>query len=126
MDRTPQPVFIEPRSSLSFAGPVYVLTSDVTVSAAEVLTLSLRALPNVTHVGSKTHGALSDVLEKKLPNGWRVTLSNEVYLDHEGVSWEGRGIPPEHEWQVFDLTNPFSGHLRSVERIIALIDSEAH
>jgi hypothetical protein len=22
-------------------------------------------------------------------------LSNEVYLDSEGVLWEGRGIPPE-------------------------------
>ncbi|WP_209348268.1 S41 family peptidase [Pontixanthobacter sp. CEM42] len=123
-NRTPQPLFVEPVTRPSFAGPIYVLTSDVTVSAAEALTLSLRALPNVTHVGSKTRGALSDVLEKKLPNGWVVTLSNEVYLDHEGVSWEGKGIPPEHEWQVFDPSNPFTGHLPSVERTIALIDKE--
>jgi len=123
-DQTPQPLYIEPSDRPSFRGPVYVLTSDVTVSAAETLTLSLRALPNVTHLGATTRGALSDVLTKPLLNGWEVTLSNEVYLDHTGVSWEGRGIPPHHAWQVFDPANPFSGHFPAVEQAIALIDRE--
>lgn len=52
--------------------PVFVLTSDVTVSAAGTLLLSLRALPNVTHLGATTRGALSDVLTKPLLNGWEV------------------------------------------------------
>ncbi len=121
--KTPQPAFVDPAQGTSFAGPVFVLTSDVTVSAAETLTLSLRALPNVTHVGSRTRGALSDVLTKQLPNGWTITLSNEVYLDREGISWEGEGIKPHHEWQVFEEANPFSGHMPAIERTIALIDS---
>ncbi|MEM8725635.1 MAG: S41 family peptidase, partial [Pseudomonadota bacterium] len=62
-DRTPQQMFVEPAEAPRYLGPVFVLTSDVTVSAAETFTMSLRALPNVTHVGSRTRGALSDVLE---------------------------------------------------------------
>ncbi len=122
-DQTPQGVLINPSNRPSFHGPVFVLTSDVTVSAAETLTLSMRALPNVTHIGSRTRGALSDVLTKRLPNGWTITLSNEVYRDHRGESWEGRGIPPEPEWEVFDPANPFSGHMPSVERSIEFINS---
>ena len=122
-DQTPQGVLINPSSRRSFHGPVYIMTSDITVSAAEVLTLSMRALPNVTHIGSKTRGALSDVLTKRLPNGWTVTLSNEVYRDHLGQSWEGRGIPPEFEWDVFDPSDPFTGHMPAIARAAALIQS---
>jgi C-terminal processing protease CtpA/Prc len=40
-------------------------------------------------------------LTRRLPNGWRVTLSNEVYLDAAGDAWEGIGIPPTIPIQVF-------------------------
>ena len=44
---------ISPAKGKVFNGPVYVLTSDVTVSAGEVLTLALRSQPNVFHAGEK-------------------------------------------------------------------------
>lgn len=52
-----------------------MLTSDVTISA----------------------GALSDLATTEMPNGWQFTLSVGEYLDHNGVSWEGKGIKPEVE-----------------------------
>ena len=36
-----------------------------------------------------------------LPNGWRITLSNEVYLDAAGKAWEGAGVPPKLAIPVF-------------------------
>jgi hypothetical protein len=51
-------------------GPVFLLTSDITLSAGEVLALYMRALPNVRHVGETTRGAFSDTTNKPLPNGW--------------------------------------------------------
>ncbi|MEM9234508.1 MAG: S41 family peptidase, partial [Pseudomonadota bacterium] len=114
------PLYINPSEHERFTGPVYLLTSDITVSAGEILTMSMRALPNVTHVGQKTRGALSDVLEKNLPNGWVLTLSNEVYTDSEGLLWEGRGIPPEIEIPVFDLDNPPAGHVDAVRAVVKL------
>jgi carboxyl-terminal processing protease len=91
------------------------VTSDMTVSAGEVLTLALRALPQVTHAGEATRGAFSDVLEKTLPNGWIVELSNEVYTDNQGIVWEGRGITPEHAFSVLGGSNPLVTHLGAIQ-----------
>ncbi len=113
-----------PAADIRYTGPVYVLTSDFTVSAGEILTLSLRALPNVTHVGEATRGAFSDVLTKYLPNGWEITLSNEVYLDHQGQLWEGKGISPTLPIQVFDPQNPLTGHLQAVQEVVRIIQQK--
>lgn len=107
-----------------FTGPVYVLTSDFTVSAGEILTLCLRALPNVTHVGEATRGALSDVLTKYLPNGWEITLSNEIYADHKSILWEGKGIEPEITIDVFNPDNPLEGHLQAVQELTRIISQQ--
>jgi carboxyl-terminal processing protease len=93
----PQPMFIQRSEYGTYLGPVYLVTSRDTISAAEVFVLAMRALPNVTHIGETTDGSLSDELTKKLPNGWYLTLSNEIYLDDQGVAWEGRGIVPKFE-----------------------------
>src|SRR5262245_6458163 len=43
----PQPYHVEPSERARYVGPVYLLTSDVTLSAAEIFTLFMRALTNV-------------------------------------------------------------------------------
>jgi hypothetical protein len=78
-----------------FTGPVVALTSPLCVSAGEVLALALRALPDVTLLGQPTAGMLSDNLHKPLPNGWAVSLSNEIYTSHDGFAFEGTGVPPD-------------------------------
>ena len=115
-----QKLYVEPSEGTRFTGPVYVLTTDETVSAAEILTLSLRALPNVTHVGEPTRGVLSDELSKELPNGWLLTLSNEVYTDSEGQLWEGKGIAPQIDIGVFSKTDVFAGHIEAVRKVVDL------
>ncbi|GAB5536335.1 MAG: S41 family peptidase [Rubricoccaceae bacterium] len=89
--------------------PVVLLTSDVTMSAAEGFVIAMRALPTVTHAGETTRGALSNVLYKPLPNGWMLSVSNEVYLDAEDELWERRGIEPEMPLDVFEGGN-LKGH----------------
>jgi len=86
-------VFVEPVVEEPFLGPVYLLTSGVTTSGAEIFTLAMDARPDVTIVGETTAGALSDILMLLFPNGWFATLSNEQYLSHEGVLYERIGIP---------------------------------
>lgn len=115
------PVYIQPSDRPSFDGPVYLMTTQSTVSAAEIMTLAFRALPNVTHVGQATQGALSDVLEKTLPNGWKIELSNEVYRDQNGILWEGRGIPPEFSINIFSETNLVSRHPTAVRELVTHI-----
>lgn len=125
VDVPTQPFHVEPSTGPRFTGSVYLLTSDVTVSAAEVFTLCMRALPNVTHVGTATRGALSDVLAKPLPNGWRMELSNEVYLDAKGALFEVRGIPPQHPLTVFPEDDLQGGHARAVLSLVELARQRA-
>ncbi len=115
----PQPFHVEPSKRVRYIGPVYLLTSDVTVSAGEILAMYLRALPNVVHVGGTTRGAFSDMIEKPLPNGWKLTLSAEVYRDPQGRSYEARGLPPQREFEVFPEGELTGGHAR---RVLALMD----
>ncbi|WP_158621687.1 S41 family peptidase [Corallococcus aberystwythensis] len=120
-DVPPQVFTLQPTSRPSFHGPVYVVTSDVTVSAGEVLTLALRALPNVVHVGTATRGAFSDMLVKPLPNGWTVHLSNEHYTGADGEDYEARGLPPQRPLDVFgDGKDLWHAHAKALR---ALADS---
>lgn len=119
------PIYIVPTHKPSYLGAVYMLAANVTVSGGEEVVLALRSLPNVTFFGERTRGALSDILEKPLPNGWVLALSNEIYTDHNGIEWEGDGIKPDRELTVFDRKNPFEGHLEAVEFVIKYIDQES-
>lgn len=89
----PFEVYVEPHDGPRFEGPVVVMVSGSTVSAAEIFTLAMRELPNVTVVGQPTSGELSDILSRTLHNGWSIGLSNERYLAPDGTLFEAVGIP---------------------------------
>ncbi len=89
--------YISP-SSDAYKGDVYFLTSHQTASAAEDFILcAMSAVPNAIRIGSNTTGIFSDILDKKLPNGWQYGLSNEIYESPDGMSYEAIGIPPHHQ-----------------------------
>lgn len=110
---------VMPSPRARYTGPLTLLTSDMTVSAGEILTLALRALPQTTHAGTATRGAFSDVLEKELPNGWVLELSNEVYADHRGIVWEGEGVRPDHPLAVFEGPDPMKSHRNAIDQLLA-------
>lgn len=86
---------VQPR----FSGNVYLLTSNRTASAAEILVLGSLANPNFTRIGSTTEGVFSSTLGRKLPNGWEFELSNEVYEDLKGTNYEHVGIPADFPFE---------------------------
>ncbi len=97
---TPYEVTVQPDVGGRLAVPVVILTSDMTVSAAEVCVLDLKALPSSIQIGQPTRGSLSDRLSKALPNEWGFSLSNEIYADTRGRVFEVVGVPPDilTEW----------------------------
>jgi carboxyl-terminal processing protease len=115
----PQPFEVAPSDRARYLGPVYLLTSDITLSAAEVFALYMRALPNVIHVGETTRGAFSDTINKPLPNGWTLVLPGEIYRDPQGQSYEVRGLPPQRRFEVFPADDLRGGHAR---RVLALME----
>lgn len=113
-----QKQFVTPAKP-GFSGPTWVLTSPLCVSAGEILTLCMRALPRVTTVGESTAGILSDNLIKSLPNGWELSLSNEIYEDHEGRCFEAVGIPAARPLKVTDSERFVETARESLQRLVA-------
>ncbi len=77
----------------AYSGKLYLLQSHWSASAAEILLLSSMSFNNIERLGSPSEGIFSDILEKKLPNGWEFGLSNQVYQDTKGISYEAKGVP---------------------------------
>ena len=117
-------VTISPRGETQFLQPIVLLTSASTVSAAEVFTLAMRALPQVSLMGEASQGALSDMLERHLPNGFRFSLSNEFYLSAEGEWFEDVGIPVEHEVAYFTQAQRAEGVDAGLEAAYALLTGD--
>ncbi|MEM8846092.1 MAG: S41 family peptidase [Bacteroidota bacterium] len=84
-------------SKNAYVNPIFLLTSQQSASASDFLVMASKALPHFTRIGSRSQGALSDALEKPLPNGWSFAISNEVYYDIDGICYESIGIPPHYE-----------------------------
>ena len=79
----------------AFTGPVILLTSRLSISAAENFALAMRVLPHVTVVGDTTSGCFADMEWFDLANGWRYSLSRNLFIDYAGRCWEGMGVPPD-------------------------------
>lgn len=115
----PYPHVIQPATGPRFTGPVYLLTSNVTVSGGELATLAFRQLPNVIHAGETTRGAFSTPLPKPLPNGWLLELSNEIFASPDGMVFEETGIAPQMPLAVYVPEDPVGSHWRAVEALVA-------
>ena len=83
--------FVEPHGPSQFTGTVVLLTNRLSISAAENFTLAMRVLPHVTVIGDFTSGCFADNFRTRLPNGWDLSISKNLFLDHRGRCWEGRG-----------------------------------
>lgn len=88
-------VVLNPQSANIYLNPTAVLVSGDTGSAAELFTIAMSSLPQVTIIGEQTAGAFSDVLVKRLTSDILFGVSNETYLDVQGNNYEGVGISPD-------------------------------
>ena len=84
---------MEASGANAYAGPVVLLTSGGTFSAAETFALAMRVRNDVTLVGERSSGHFSDMIDGELPNGWDLTLSGERYRAADGEIYETRGVP---------------------------------
>jgi hypothetical protein len=89
--------YLEPQGDVRFTGPIVLLTCDSVFSGGEAFALAIRQLPHVTILGDHTNGIFSYQLEKKLPNGWKYSLSYQVYFSADMVCYEGKGVPVDVE-----------------------------
>lgn len=118
----PQPTRVRAGERPRFPGPVVELIGPDTVSAGETFTMALMGRrPRVTRVGENTQGVYSDVLVRRLPNGWRFGLPNEVFLTERGEHFEARGVPPDVRAPVFPKADLEAGRDGALEKAIELL-----
>jgi hypothetical protein len=118
----PQPVVVHVSERPGFRGRVVLLTSADSVSAAETFTMALLDRhPHVVRVGSNTQGVFSDVLGRKLPNGWTFGLPNEVYLTKDGKAFDGTGVPPDIHLPVFPWEDLSNGRDSALDKALELL-----
>ena len=86
-------VYLTPHSTSTYTGPTVLLTNDASFSGADVFAMLMASLPQVTLVGEPSNGIFSNMLEKKLSNGWKYSLSYQRYYSAEMICYEGKGIP---------------------------------
>lgn len=123
----PQPVIVHVSQRAGFRGPVVLLTSADSVSAAETFTMAvLDRAPHVVRVGSNTQGVFSDVLGRKLPNGWTFGLPNEIYLTKDGKAFDGAGVPPDIGVPIFPAEDLANGRDSALDKALGLLAHKAN
>jgi hypothetical protein len=115
-----QPSFVPPRVP-GFHKRIVELIGIQSVSAAETFTQALLSRrPEVIRVGENTQGVFSDVLVRKLPNGWRFGLPNERFVT-DGLSYDGAGIAPDVTVSSFTPEGLASGRDAGIEFALELL-----
>jgi len=114
---------VQPRPK-AFSGPVVVLISPLNWSAGENFAMTIKDFPNVVVVGDRTGGVHSDTLIKYLPNGWRFTLSNEVFTAPDGTTYETVGVPPDLLVPYDPEANLADGVDPQIEKALYLLGSD--
>jgi hypothetical protein len=108
-----------------FHGKVVLLTGSNTVSAGETFTMALMGrTPAVVRVGENTQGVFSDVLGRRLPNGFRFGLPNEIFLTQDGKAFDGPGIPPHVHVALFPKEDLEKGRDTVLEKAKEILEGK--
>lgn len=78
-----------------FSGPVYVLTSSRTASAAELAVDALRSSGRAVLIGEKTAGKMLSQKMYDLPEGLQIAVPIGEYFANRSGRIEGMGIAPD-------------------------------
>jgi C-terminal processing protease CtpA/Prc len=89
-----EPWFYDPAPGPKLVGPVIILTSTFTFSAAEDFTVFASSLPNVVRIGATTAGSTGNSIRLELPGGLLATICAERHAWPDGREYVGVGIAP--------------------------------
>jgi hypothetical protein len=118
------PSLVRPGTRPGFRGPVVELIGPLTISAGETFTQALMGRsPTVVRIGENTQGVFSDVMGRRMPNGWRFGLPNEVFRTPDGKTFDGPGIPPDVPVRVFADEDVAKGRDPGLEKALELLRS---
>jgi C-terminal processing protease CtpA/Prc len=82
-----------------YRGKIVIIVNEITQSAAEFMSMALRAAPNATVLGSTTAGADGNVSRFSLPGGITTMISGIGIYYPDGRETQRVGIIPDHTIQ---------------------------
>jgi len=113
------PSVIKPTARPGYHGPVSLLIGPDTISAGETFTQALiERRPEVARVGQNTQGVFSDVMARRLPNGWTIGVPTERFVTR-ARSFDVIGIPPTIFVPVFAPSDVAAGRDAALEAALA-------
>jgi len=118
-------IYVEPSIRPKYLGAAVLLTGRHSASAAETFTMALMGRrPEICRIGENTQGVFSDVLDRRLPNGWRLVLPNEIYLTSGGKTFDVDGVPPDVAVGGLSRKNFASERDPALEKALAIVRSD--
>lgn len=78
-----------------FQGPVFVLTSSRSLSAAEIAADALKSIGRAKIIGEKTSGAVLSSKLFDIPGGFHLRVPIADYYSITGARLEGVGVSPD-------------------------------
>lgn len=116
----PRQLTMVPYDGERFTQETIIITSNFVQSSGEDMLMALKADGDIIQIGETTLGTFSDTLFLSLPNQWAFSLSNQIWLDKDGNSWESIGIIPEHQLDVFTLEDRQLGVDSAINKALEL------
>jgi carboxyl-terminal processing protease len=78
-----------------YAGPLVILTDELSASCSEILAGGLQELKRAVVIGRKTAGMVLPSAVEKLPGGVRLQYVFADFKTPKGVLLEGKGVIPD-------------------------------
>jgi carboxyl-terminal processing protease len=105
--------------------PIILLVDRYSASLAEIITMTLRTLPNCRVVGENTYGATGPLAENNIYNDgsfnvtgfMSVTTSSAEFKYIDGKMYEGKGFPPDIRVE-FDRAAVSNGYDAAMDTVI--------
>ena len=120
---TEDQVHVFPSESSTYTKPVYLLSTDISRSAAEGFSMMMDDLHQVKLVGTPSIGILSGMLGKSI-HDFYVTISNQRLINSDGEFFEAQGVAVDIPLVIFEKEDVFNSHYRAVEQISEMILAE--
>lgn len=126
--QTRSALILSPDAIAHFAGPVVILTSERTSSAAEIFAATLKRARRASLIGTNTCGCVLAIRRRHtLPDGGELDVSEMDYHTSDGARLEGTGVQPD-EIISLDRKDLHARRDRALERALEQLklDSEKH
>lgn len=115
--------YFQPNQPVSYDKEIMLLTNRGVYSSAELFTLMMKTIPNLTLVGDTTGAASANPASRALSNGWSYYVSTWQAAGLDYTLIEDNGLAPEH-YVLMDSISIAEGKDLILEKAVELLSGK--